>query len=143
MSYCVAFAQNYVYLLQKQDTSFELEAKIVAKIANDILNNNAKIHLLGSSNELNEAFKKHANIVDNCKEATFIFVKKGYLFESNKCQNINAIYFTDNKQLFAGNNSFIGAFYWLKSRPNIVFSSKRLSEKSITLPKSYEQFIEE
>lgn len=128
--------------MQQEDNTNHLEAKIVSKIATDIFGQNAKLFVMTKSGETKNSFAQFIQLVNSCEEANFIFVQKGSTFDNNKC-NKNGIYFTDNKQLFFKNENFAGAFYWLKNRPNIVFSSNRLKSNKIKLPASYEQFIEE
>lgn len=36
----------------------------------------------------------------------------------------------------------VGAFFWQKGRPNIIFNRKKLTELGISLPKQFEKYIE-
>jgi hypothetical protein len=36
-----------------------------------------------------------------------------------------------------------GAFFWSKSRPNIVLVKQRLAQQGVVVPQKYEQFVEE
>lgn len=134
-------AQESPFSLRKKDTVGELEAKIVTQIAADVLCKNVTLYVSGEAKDFIPFCVENIKITKDCQEANFIFVSKQS--ESEPCENKKAIHFTDNKELFDKNRDFIGLFYWFKSRPNIIFSSKRLEKRLIMLPKSYEQFIEE
>ncbi|MDD5157766.1 hypothetical protein [Sulfurimonas sp.] len=136
-------AQDGPFTLRKKDTIGELEAKIVAQIAADILNKDVNIYVVGEQKDFMTLGMNGFRIAKNCKEANFIFVSKQSVDDMELCENSRAIHFTNSRELFNKNRDFVGLFYWFKSRPNITFSSKRLESKLTMLPKSYEQFIEE
>lgn len=131
------------FTLTKKDTISLFEAKIVAQIAIDISPKDVTLFVTGESREYTALDISGVKITKNCQEANFIFIAKENLENLSLCDNNKAIYFTDSKELFKNNKNVVGLFFWLKSRPNITFSSKRLETKSITLPKSYARFIEE
>lgn len=131
------------FMLVKKDTIGELEAKIVAQIAVDILQKDVNIFVVGESRDFAVLNLNGFRVTKNCQEANFIFISKESVNDINLCENRKAIHFTNSRELFNKNKEFIGLFYWFKSRPNITFSSKRLEAKLTVLPKSYEQFIEE
>ena len=54
----------------------------------------------------------------------------------------NKIVLTTNYKLLKEIKNSIGAFYWKKGRPNIVFIEDRLKRKHILLPSKYNDFIE-
>lgn len=134
-------AQESPFSLRKKDTTGELEAKIVTQIAADVLYKNVTIYVSGETKDFIPFCVENIKITKNCQEANFIFISKQS--DSELCENKKAIHFTDNRELFSKNKEFVGLFQWLKGRPNITFSSSRILTKQLTLPKSYEQFIEE
>ncbi len=78
------------------------------------------------------------NIVNNCKQADIVILpttkdlqkqcRKKILFATN----LNAL----------KNKHVIGAFFWQKGRPNIIFYNKRLKQKHIKLNASFSKYIE-
>jgi hypothetical protein len=48
--------------------------------------------------------------------------------------------FTDNYETFKDNINVIGAFYWSKGRPNIMFDSNRLKKFNLVLPESLKKY---
>jgi hypothetical protein len=50
--------------------------------------------------------------------------------------------FTNNYRLFKNFPQIIGAFFWQKGRPNIIFDAERLKEQNIVLDPSYDKYIE-
>lgn len=141
--FSLSMAHDGPFTLRKKDTVGELEAKIVAQIAVDILHKSVNMYAVGEVKDFTALSMDGFKITKNCHEANFIFVSKQSADDMQLCENSRAVYFTNSRELFDKNRDFIGLFYWFKSRPNITFSSKRLEKKLIMLPKSYEQFVEE
>lgn len=77
------------------------------------------------------------SIVDNCKDATIVVMTKSEL--ALECQDkiVFATRYRHLKQAYV-----VGAFFWQKGRPNIVFLQERIDEKGIVLSPSLEQFVE-
>lgn len=136
-------ANDGPFTLRKKDTISNLEAKIIAQIAVDILHKDVNIFVAGDFKSFMVLNMDGFRVTKNCQEANFIFISKENIDDMNLCENKKAIHFTNSRELFNNNRDFIGLFYWFKSRPNITFSSKRLEEKVTILPSSYGRFIEE
>ncbi|MCK9337069.1 MAG: hypothetical protein M0P43_04465 [Arcobacteraceae bacterium] len=137
------YGNNYLFLMEKELNEIELESKIVAKIAQDLVGQNeVKVYLTHYNIEEQEAYKKFINITSHCVEADIIFLKKNKTLDSS-CEGLNKIILTNSYQQFVEDDTIIGAFFWAKARPNIVFSKNRLKQNNITLPQSYNQFIED
>ena len=137
------FADNYTYLVNEYTKETQLEAKIVIKIAKDIFKNKPIKLFIPDIKDLDKTvYSKEAILVQSCQEADFVFKKyaKEYTCESTK----NKPYLLTNnyKQLLV-DKSYFGAFFWSKSRPNIVFIKDRLVQWNIDLPNEYRQFIED
>lgn len=49
--------------------------------------------------------------------------------------------FTTNYRLLKRSNAIIGAFYWRKGRPQLLFIGNRLGKHHIVLPKEYHHYI--
>jgi len=137
------YGQNYTYLIDEYDKVIDLEAKIITKIAKDITKNE-KINLyIPDIRQIDEkVYSTKLNIVNSCKKADFIFVK--YDDKNLKCKNINNKYFfTNNYKKLLNNKKYLGAFFWSKSRPNIVLIKGRLVKNNINLKKEYNKFVED
>lgn len=139
-----SFANQYTFLVDKYDKEIELEAKIIFNIARVSIGGEIKLFIPKITNVEKDIYSNIFNLVDNCNDANFIFVKNNY--EINfLCENKieNQIFFTNNYKKLINNNKYIGAFFWNKSRPNIIFLKDRLSKKNIILTSEYEKFIED
>ena len=136
-------AQDYTYLIDEYDKVVDLEAKIVIKIANDIIKKEKiKLYIPNIKDIDRKVYSKKVLIVDSCNEANFIFVK--YKANLKGCSNISKkLIFTNNYKKLLKNKKYIGAFFWSKSRPNIIFIKDRLAKNKIALSNEYKQFIEE
>ena len=87
-------------------------------------------------------YKEHFRGVQDCREANFIFIKRGAKIDE-VCKNKERLFFTNNYRKLLSDTTFFGAFFWNKSRPNIVFIKERLKSYSVSLPKEYEKFVED
>lgn len=132
-----------IYLIQSSSNIDELEAKIISQVASAFIKN-PKIYISGGNLQLNSFLKKYSKVEYNCEEANFVYIKK----DSNENLNISRcsvkkrVLFTDDKNIFKNNQNVIGAFYWFKSRPNIVLSSNRTKQLNMVIPTSYERFVD-
>lgn len=136
-SYC----EQYTFLVNKYDKEVELEAEIIFSIASSSLDKDIKLFIPEISNSEKEIYSKIFTLADSCSNANFIFVKKSMNISS--CKSDKKIFFTNNYQRLLENNNYFGAFFWNKSRPNIIFIKNRLSQQNIKLPVDYEKFIED
>jgi hypothetical protein len=136
------WANNYTYLVDEYTKETELEAEIVVKIAKDIMKDEKITLYIPNSTSLEKTiYSKKITLVDSCKEANFIFIKSDY--ELQCPASSKHFILTNNYRKLRNNNNFIGAFFWSKSRPNIVLVEHRLAQKNIVLPNEYRQFIED
>lgn len=136
------FADQYTFLVKKYDKEIELEAKIIANIANSTTKGNIKLFIPNITELEKNIYSKYLEVVDSCENSNFVFIKNK-INKPESCQQKNKVFFTNNYRKLLNKNMYIGAFFWSKSRPNIVFIKKRLDKKEITLPNSYSQFIED
>jgi hypothetical protein len=132
---------EHVFMLDRYDKEIELEAKMIYKIAKDVIKKGVKIHIPDISKKEKEVYSKYFTLTQDCSTANFIFDKKGYV--SRECISDSKVYFTNNYRRFISNSRYFGAFFWNKSRPNIVFAKKRIEQKDIKLPYEYKKYIED
>ena len=142
--YFLNATENYTFLVKEYSKEIELEAKIISNIAQNLKTGKEKIALFIP--EITETerniYSGFFSIVNSCNDADFIFIKK----EKENiplCDDNKKIFFTNSYDSLLKNKRFIGAFFWSKSRPNIVFIKNRLIENSIELPQMYDKFVEE
>ena len=136
------YANSYTYLLQEYEKETELESKIVLRIARDILDTKPVQLYIPKMKPLDDrVYSKEVKVVKNCKDANFIFVK--YTEVSQCSKNKKLLILTNNYKQLLSNSDFIGAFFWSKSRPNIVLVKQRLKKRGIDLPKEYNRYIED
>ncbi len=120
-----------------------IEVKILEKISVDITKKKpAKVFVIGYDKNYIKKYAKKLIVVDDCNKADIIIAKeeKDIIFSSckKKIPGIALRY-----SLLKENKNFIGALFWYKGRPNLVFVSFRLKQFQIKLPKSYSKYIEE
>ncbi len=139
--FSLSFSSQKVFMLDEYDKEIELEAKIVSKISNDMLKKRAKIYIPNISKKSEKIYSKYFTISKNCKDADFVFDKNDLSHE--ECKNANIIYFTNNYRRLMTNGRYIGAFFWNKSRPNIVFIKNRLDKSGVILSQEYKKYIED
>jgi hypothetical protein len=137
-----AFAEPYTFLVKQYDKEVELEAKIISNIAHASTSNKIHLFIPEISQNEKEIYANFFTLVNNCNEANFVFVKKQLNIDAI-CQEKEKLFFTNNYQKLLSDSRYFGAFFWNKSRPNIVFIKQRLEDKHITLSSEYQQFIED
>lgn len=86
-----------------------------------------------------EQFPSHFEIVTSCKEADILLIS--YKKEVNvSCQN-KIIFGTRNKTLSMKHT--VGAFFWQKGRPNILFYKSRIEKIGLDLGKEFQKYIDD
>lgn len=73
-------------------------------------------------------------LADSCEEATIVYNAT----EISTCKDKPL--FTNKYQRLKENKNAIGAFYWQKGRPNIVFLKSRLEKYNLTLPQVLKKY---
>ncbi len=138
-----SFSDQYVFLIDKYDKEIELEAKIVSKIALSSIVESKRIKLFipNISKQEKEIYSNYFDLTEDCKTANFIFDNKAGF--DGECKKSNKLFFTNNYKRLIDDDKFYGAFFWSKSRPNIVFIKQRLEENNVKLSKEYLKYIED
>ena len=136
------YLNAYTFLVNKYDKEIELESKIISKIAKSSLTQEIILFIPDMTKNEKSIYSKIFTLTNKCEEANFVYTKKETEKE-NLCDDKKRLYFTNNYRKLLSNEKYFGAFFWSKSRPNIVFVKHRLEKYNITLPQSYLQFIED
>ncbi len=137
-------SDNYTFLVKEYNKEIELEAKIISNIAQNLKSGSEKISLYIpqiSETEKN-IYSGFFNIASSCSDADFVFVKNEKN-DNQLCNENKKIFFTNSYDTLLKNKQFIGAFFWSKSRPNVIFVKDRLIKNHIELPEIYNKFVEE
>lgn len=136
------YADSYTFLMDDYNEELELESKILSSIAKASLKDEVVIYIPNVSIKDKRVYRKYFTLSKTCNNANFVFVKNSKNIKS-LCTNTKQIFFTNNYKRLLEDKRYYGAFFWNKSRPNIVFIKNRLKDKLITLPKNYLQFVED
>ena len=139
-----SFANQYTFLVDKYDKEIELEAKIISNIAIASSKNEVKLFIPRITSTEKNIYSTFFTLVSTCDDANFVFVKRNFEIDSLCEDKMNdKLFFTNNYQKLLNKDKFIGAFFWNKSRPNIIFIKNRLAKQNIKLSNDYEKFIED
>ncbi len=85
-------------------------------------------------------FLKQSYLLDNCENAQIIFTKR-YEDLDPQCRN-KKIFFLSFKEYRLHKNKAVGAFFWQKGRPNILFRKEALQKFHIKVTPEFEKFVE-
>ena len=118
----------------------DTEVRIWSRLIFDIKLDSYRIFTLDP--EIREVIKriKGVDLVGSCKNATLAIESKLYPINEKDCMNIPKI--SNDYRLFLKDNGAIGVFYWLKSRPTILFSKRRLQEFGIGVDDEMKEYVE-
>ena len=99
----------------------------------------SKVALYTNSQKLKtgvKSYSKHLTLTHE-NDAQYIILNKHL-----KLKNKKALLFVTDYSLLKDEKSALGAFYWKKGRPTIIFIKERLEAHSIILPKSLTKYSE-
>jgi hypothetical protein len=137
-----SFANQYTFMLKPYTKELELEAKIIAKIASKSTDDAVRLYIPEITEDEVQVYKEYFTLVQDCRDANFVFIKRAARIDEG-CRGKERLFFTNNYRKLLNDSTYFGAFFWNKSRPNIVFIKERLEEYSVSLPKEYEKFVED
>ncbi len=128
-----------VVISRTNEKDVKYEIKILEKIAEDITHKHKiKVYLIGYSRAKIKKFSTYFILSDNVDEADIVIVSK----ESKDIYHIrNKIILTTDFRLLKEIPESIGALYWKKGRPHIIFIKERLKDFKIKLSEDYGKFI--
>lgn len=131
----------FVTLLSASNSNSELRLKILKNIISGI-ENSKPMRLWSDDKEIMDAFSLSKNfvVVDRYEDAKMIILSK----KSNLPNKVRSkhIFVLDYDLLYQIPES-IGAFFWKKGRPNIVFIKPRLEEHSLKLSANLKPYLED
>lgn len=117
----------------------EIAAKIIDKISME-LTKKEKVSVF--TNDIRNLYiikiSKHLNREKDCQKADLVLTKEQKL---PLCNN-NTLIFATDYLAFKKLPEAIGAFFYQKGRPNIVFRKEILAKHNIVLSKEFEKYID-
>jgi len=123
-------------LLLASDKS--LATNIYLSIAKELSQqSDPKFYLHGSIKYLHQ--NSEIGLSLTCEQADIIILNTLSRLPDN-CKN--KLIFTNNYKTYRNHEDIVGAFFWQKGRPNIVFRQKVLHKKNILLNASFRKYIE-
>lgn len=135
--------KNLILVLVLFSALYASDAKLASTIYAEITkalsgNDKPKVYVHGEI----DAIRRYplSNLVPTCAEADVIITTTMRTLPP-ECQS--KIIFADSYRLLRSSPKIVGAFFWSKGRPNIVFYRKRLQEHNIMLGDQYHRYIEE
>jgi len=120
--------------------SNQIAANILDKVI-DSLFPNTKIYAWGETKEHRQMIQSSykMELTSNPEQAYFVIVSKSV---PNNISS-KSILFTTEYSVFKHNDKVIGAFYWQKGRPNLLFLRSRLKDSNLNLGTEFEKYIED
>jgi len=110
------------------------ESKIIQTIFSSMYNNEVLSVYAVDQKKIDILHEAKLRVVKSCENATIAYIS----LERNACKKKPI--FTDNYKTFKNSKNAIGAFYWSKGRPNIIFLQSRLKHFGLTLPQELKKY---
>ncbi len=124
------------------DKEIKFEAKLIDSIAKALFKKE-KLYVYTYGKEAEKVIKYSKFLIkkDNIDEVDFILASNK--INSNKNLKNTQKPIIGMKYFLLKDENVIGAIFWHKGRPNIVFIKKRLNKFNIKPPKTLEKYIED
>jgi len=121
-------------------SNINYELKIYDALLSNIFPNKKSIYVWSDSKKREKILSKLKDIklVSNQNNADILIINNTKNIISNKLK-----FATSYKMLKYYKNDAIGGFYWKKGRPNILFLKQNLIKHDISLPNSFNDYIED
>lgn len=118
----------------------EYATKIIKNLVEVIDKSNTSVWIDDDSDVTGLLELKQLNVVKTCKNAKVLILSSD---KSIPKHCISKPVLVLDYDLLEKHNNAVSAFFWQKGRPNIVFLKKRLQHFSISLPSTYDKYVEE
>lgn len=126
-------------ILQAQENDIKLHAKMMDKLATDIINKEQTSIYDPTFGRSYVTYLSRSNTVNACSDSDIAIVSSPTQVQGCK----NQIVLVTKYNLLNMIPDAVGAFYWQKGRPNLVFIRSRLIEKRVKLASEYTKLIDE
>ena len=125
-----------INLLNASD--IETESYIYDKLIHGIVHTSKPhVYIYGKVNSL-QKYHDHIILEEHCKDADIVILST--LKRLPSACNSKLLFGT--KYLHTKDSRVLGAFFWQKGRPNIIFYQNRLKQHHVTLDSDFTKFIE-
>jgi hypothetical protein len=127
-------------MLYGEASKSSVEVQIIEKIATSMFPDQ-KVTVWGETVELKNTLQQSKKIdsVENYNNARILFVSKKI---PENISSSNIIITTDYSLLIKDQRA-LGAFFWQKGRPNLLFLRERMQRANVTLGHEFEKYIED
>ncbi len=122
-------------------TLTDVKIKLVATIAHSLVKKKVVCVDLMDKEFLNrqKGNADHIVFVNSCQKADIIITDN---IKQIKKSCISKLIFVTNYNTYEHTPSAVGALFWQKGRPVLIFNKKTIKAKHIRLPKQFYQFVE-
>ncbi len=122
-------------------TLTDVKIKLVATIAHSLVKKKVVCVDLMDKEFLNRQKGKidHIVFVNSCQKADIIITDN---IKQIKKSCISKLIFVTNYNTYIHTPFAVGALFWQKGRPVLIFNKKTIKAKHIRLPKQFYQFVE-
>ena len=119
-------------------TSQDINSKLFEKILVGLFPNNENITLFITDDSAQFDFSKKIHVVDNVKLSNIVLVNSN----NARLEKYNKVLFVTSYKDLKKYDNAIGALYWKKGRPQVVFLKKRLDNYDIKVADYLNKYIE-
>ncbi len=138
--FCQCLLILFINSVSYADTKSSIETQIIDRIASSMFPSQ-KITVWGETAEQKYIIEKSHKLypAENIHSARLVIVSK------KVPENIpsNAILISTEYSLLAKEPRIVGAFFWQKGRPNILFIRERMEKANIVLGHEFDKYIED
>ena len=130
----IAFICLLVLSLAAQE---KIELAIISKIAHALVKKPVILIYTDSQKYLIKKKYDGLRFIHQCQNADMALLRHFH----KRCSHKKVIVL--DFWLLKKDKDALGAFYWQKGRPNVIFPQSRLEQRKISLPKEFESFIDD
>lgn len=126
-------------VVSAHESDIKIHAKMMDKLAVDLVNKERVKIYDPTYGRSYDSYLSQSATVQECSDADIAVVS--LINQTQGCKN--QIILVTRYNLLNELSEAIGAFYWQKGRPNLVFIRSRLAEKKVRLSNEYTKHIDE
>lgn len=120
----------------------DVKSTLISKIAEALVKKKiVNIYTNDSTYEMLHKFPYRFNLVESCDEADMVLTPDVEL-PKNECRMSKALVLMTHYRGYTQSKEAVGALFWQKGRPNLIFDKSRLQELSLVLSHAFSKYIE-
>lgn len=124
------------------DSLDQVKSTLISKIADALLKKKVvTIYTNDTSYQMLEKFPYRFKVVDSCEKADMVITPDVELPKA-ECKMSDALILMTHYRGYTQSKEAVGALFWQKGRPNLIFDKSRLQELSLVLPHAFTKYIE-